>query len=64
MIDFAETNQKRSSKPMKDITPKLTQRDVLEHAQQRLQKHLNLKADGHICNAQQLVHILRGPRHN
>ena len=45
---------------MKDITPKLTQRDVLEHAQQRLQKHLNLKADGHICNAQQLVHILLG----
>lgn len=45
---------------MKDIIPKLTERDVLDQARQRLQKHLNFKADGYICNAEQLIHILLG----
>ncbi len=45
---------------MTDNTPKLTGRAVLAQAQQRLQKHLNFKADGYVCNAEQLVHILLG----
>lgn len=45
---------------MTDHNPKLTERDVLEQAKQRLQKHLDFKADGYICNAAQLIHILLG----
>lgn len=45
---------------MIDNNPKLTERDVLAQAQQRLQQHLKFKADGYVCNAEQLIHILLG----
>lgn len=45
---------------MTDHTPKLTERDVLEQARERLQPHLRFKADGYVCNQEQLIHILLG----
>ena len=45
---------------MTNHTPKLTERDVLEHARERLQQHLKLKADGYICTTEQLFHLLLG----
>lgn len=45
---------------MTDHTPKLTEREVLAHARERLQPHLRLEADGYICNREQLIHLLLG----
>jgi len=45
---------------LKDNNPKLTERDVLEQAQRRLQQNLNFKAAGYVCNAEQLIHLLLG----
>jgi len=51
---------KRSNKPVTDHTPKLTAQDVLQQAQERLQQHLHLNADGYVCTRQHLLHILLG----
>ncbi len=45
---------------MADHTPKLTERDVLEQARERLQPHLRFEADGYACNREQLIHLLLG----
>lgn len=45
---------------MTNHTPQLTERDVLAKAQERLQPHLDLKADGYVCTTTQLLHILLG----
>jgi len=41
-------------------TPKLTDKDVLKQAQQRLQQNLKLKAEGYLCTTEQLIHVLLG----
>lgn len=45
---------------MTDHTPKLTERDVLAQARERLQPNLRFKADGSVCNQEQLIHMLLG----
>lgn len=45
---------------MTDHTPKLTERDVLAQARERLQQNLRFKADGYICHQEQFIHILLG----
>lgn len=45
---------------MNHDTPKLTEKDVLIHTQQRLEQNLKLKADGYMCTTEQLFHILLG----
>jgi putative transposase len=60
MIDFTERNQQRGNKPMRDNIPRLTEKDVLNEAHQKLSKHLELKAEGYVCRTEQLFHILLG----
>jgi hypothetical protein len=43
---------------MKDNTPKLTAKQVLEHARQGLQAHLPLQAEGYKCTTDDLLNIL------
>ena len=45
---------------MTDHTSKLTERDVLEQATERLQPHLPFKADSYVCNQAQLIRLLLG----
>ena len=45
---------------MTDHTSKLTERDVLEQATERLQTHLPFKADSYVCNQAQLIRLLLG----
>src|SRR5918997_6567043 len=45
---------------MTDHTPKLTDRDVLHHAQTHLREHLPLHADGYVCTTDDLLHVLLG----
>jgi putative transposase len=52
--------KKRRSKPLADNIPRLTERDVLEHAKERLQRNLRFTADGYVCNREQLIQILLG----
>lgn len=45
---------------MKNNTPKLTDKDVLEQAARRLQHTLPVQAAGYVCTTEQLCHILLG----
>jgi putative transposase len=45
---------------MTDHTPKLTDRDVLHHAQTHLREHLPLHADGYVCTTDDLLQVLLG----
>lgn len=45
---------------MKDNNAKLTERDVLAKAKERLQQSLKFKADGYVCTCEQLIHVLLG----
>lgn len=60
MIDFVKRNHLEGCKPLADNIPKLTGRDVLEHATERLQRNLRFKAAGYVCNREQLIQILLG----